>query len=237
MLYMRIVIYTKFIYILKNVHVKFKYMSKNDKIPEPTMALSTTKLDGFTSVQEMMKWAETIIESGLLPEDISEPEQVITIVQHGKELGLSPHVAINNLHVISGRPTISAAMLGALLKRAGIEWTIEKDYEKVTVDDITDRVTTYKFFWMSKVTKTVIEVTHTVSWGQLEVAGYTSKSNYKKYPKEMMRARCLSSGVRAYFPEVLMGMYTDMEMSDVHNETVVLDVNELGDVSMIHTDK
>ena len=33
----------------------------------------------------------------------------------------------------------------------------------------------------------------------------------------MMRARCLAYAVRALFPEVLMGSYTDLEMADVDN--------------------
>lgn len=31
----------------------------------------------------------------------------------------------------------------------------------------------------------------------------------------MMRARCLSSGVRALFPEILMGFHSDLEINDV----------------------
>ena len=46
-----------------------------------------------------------------------------------------------------------------------------------------------------------------------------------------MRARCLAYSVRALFPEVLMGSYTDLEMADVdatnQYETVV---NDEGDV-------
>ena len=36
-----------------------------------------------------------------------------------------------------------------------------------------------------------------------------------------------NAGVRAYFPEILMGMYTDIEMSDVHgiNMTVTEDAD------------
>lgn len=30
-----------------------------------------------------------------------------------------------------------------------------------------------------------------------------------------MRARCIAYAVRALFPEVLLGMYTDVEMNDV----------------------
>lgn len=147
------------------------------------------KLGGFSNMEEALSWANIAIESGLLPDSISSPEQVVTIVQHGKELGLSPHIALNNLHVIAGRPVISSAMLGALLKRSGIEWDIVDDLR--TLED-GKQVTTYRFYWKSKLTEKVREGDFTISWAQMQLAGYTEKANWKKYPKEMMRARCLA---------------------------------------------
>lgn len=165
-------------------------MPKENKTTD--IVQQSTKLTGFNSVQEMMDWAEKVIDSGLLPDSISEPEQVMTIVQHGRELGLTPHISLNNIHVIAGRPTVGASMLGALLKKAGVEWVIEKDFEPVDGDK-ENKITTYKFMWRSRVTNEVLYVTHSVTWKQLILAGYTSKQNYKTFPKEMMRARCLSS--------------------------------------------
>lgn len=47
----------------------------------------------------------------------------------------------------------------------------------------------------------------------------------------MMRARCLAYAVRALFPEVLMGSYTDLEMADVDNtQEYPITVNEEGEV-------
>jgi len=174
------------------------------------------KLTGFSNIDEMKRWADTIINSGLLPNSITEPEQVITIVQHGKELGLTPHIALNNIHVIAGRPVISSSMLGAILKKHGVEWIIAEDF--VTFDGPTgkpDKRTSYKFYWKSSVTGTVIETMFSITWNQMTLAGYVDKQNWTKYPKEMMRARCLSYAVRALFPEVLLGMYSDMELNDI----------------------
>ena len=48
-----------------------------------------------------------------------------------------------------------------------------------------------------------------------------------------MRARCMAYGVRAYFPEVLMGMYTDTEMLDATDAKVDMRINEEGDIEVI----
>jgi hypothetical protein len=201
-------------------------------------ATNITKLDGFQSIEEMKKWATTIIDSGLLPSSITEPEQVITIVQHGKELGLTPHIALNNLHVIAGRPVISSAMLGALLKRNNIEWVIEEDFATIEAPNgDKDKRTSYKFFWKSKVTDTVIETTFSITLKQMEISGYTKKDNWLKYPKEMMRARCMAYACRALFPEILLGMYTDTELNDVADELggvqSSVEVNEEGEIQVV----
>lgn len=197
-----------------------------------------TKLTNFGNMEEALKWAEHVLESGLLPDSITLPEQVVTIVQHGKELGLSPHIALNNLHIIAGRPVISSAMLGALLKRRNIEWIIEEDFETVTYEngDVHKR-TTYEFFWKSIITDTVRSTKFSITWAQMELAGYTTKDNWLKYPKEMMRARCVTYATRSLFPEILMGIYSDLEINDVAEELGVnevdVTVSEEGDITIV----
>jgi hypothetical protein len=154
---------------------------KEDKNKTTDLALTTTKLDGFTNVEEMLRWASTVIESGLLPDSIGAPEQVLTIVQHGKELGLTPHVALNNIHVIAGRPVVSSTMLGAMLKRRGIEWIINEDFATIEgPDGSVDKRTSYKFYWKSPITDRVMETSFSITWKQMEVAGYTTKQNWQK---------------------------------------------------------
>lgn len=155
----------------------------NDKLQTLNSVTNTpTKLDGFGSVDEMKLWAQTIIDSGLLPDSIDTPEAVITIVQHGKELGLTPHIALNNLHVIAGRPVISSSMLGALLKRHGIEWIILEDF--VELED-KNRRTKYEFYWKSKITERVMTAEFSITWAQMTLSGYVTKQNWVKYPKEI----------------------------------------------------
>lgn len=213
-----------------------KEVAKRDQI---------TKLNHFQSVEEMKAWAMTVLDSGLLPASIKTPEEVITIVQHGKELGLSPHISLNNIHVIAGRPTLSSSMLGALVKKSGIEFTWPEDYEMLfdkegnpsllNPDDPNsspNRRTTIEFQWISKVTGGVMKARHSVTFAQMTIAGYTTKENWQRFPKEMMRARCLAYGVRALFPEILSGSYTDMEIVDSHNLDNDISVSEEGEVTV-----
>jgi len=213
------------------------------EVAQITTEQAMTKLNDFSNVEEMKKWASIIIDSGLLPGAITEPEQVITIVQHGKELGLSPHIALNNIHVIQGKPTLSHTMLGTLLKRKGVEWVWDEDFEAIldkdgkpeTMGDGTvNKRTTIHLYWKSKVTDKVMDTKFSITWAQMVLAGFTTKDNWKRMPKEMMRARCLTYAVRAIFPEVLGGFYTDIELADVAGEGIKVELTEEGDIHVIH---
>ncbi len=160
----------------------------------PIVEQSLTKLEGFTTVEDMKKWATAVIDSGLLPHSITEPEQVMTIVQHGKELGLTPHIALNNIHVISGRPTLSSVMLGSLLKRRQVEWIWDEDFvvvknekgdNEVAPDNSVNRRTTIHFYWNSDITARVMEATFSVTWAQFVLSGLVTRDNWKRMPKEI----------------------------------------------------
>lgn len=46
----------------------------------------------------------------------------------------------------------------------------------------------------------------------------------------MMRARCMAYAVRALFPEVLLGMYTDLEMNDTQRNDAPVTITEDGGI-------
>lgn len=216
-------------------------MGKNE-IAKAEVEQTLTKLEGFTSMEDMKNWATAAIDSGLLPHSITDPEQVMVIVQHGKELGLTPFIALNNIHVISGRPTLSSTMLGSMLKSRGIEWTWDQDFDivkkegsdeaEVAPDGAPNRKTTIHFYWKSKIQDKVMEATFSVTWAQFVLSELVKKDNWRRMPKEMMRARCLAFGVRALFPEVLSGFYTEVEIQDTlgGEEDITIDATEEGDL-------
>ena len=148
------------------------------------------------------------------------------ILQTGKELGLSGMAALNNIHVIEGRPTLGIHAVNSLVKRAGIDYTTIKDYEPVVkkvvqgdkeVEGIVDYITEIKFFRRSQITGSVIEEVVRYSFKDAQTAGLTTKTNWKSYPKLMLWNRCFVIGARRVAPDALLGMYEMSEMGDVHN--------------------
>jgi hypothetical protein len=176
---------------------------------------------------------EVLLQSGALPKGLNTAEKLMAVVQTGKELGLTAMVSLNNINVIEGKTVLSAALLGALLKRRGIAWKWTKDHE---VDPTNPEriITELEFRYICPITKSLERDNFSVSWGQMVLAGYTEKQNWRKYPKEMLRSRCLSYATRAYFPEVIMAFYIDEEIVDATNaEKYDIVINEEGEAIVI----
>ena len=55
-----------------------------------------------------------------------------------------------------------------------------------------------------------------VSWSlaQAKSIGIANKDNWKNYPRAMLRARCVSEGIRSVFPGCVVGIYTPEEVQD-----------------------
>jgi len=113
---------------------------------------------------------------------------------------MHPAIAMRDYHVIQGRPALkSDAMLARFQTSGGkVNWT-----------SYTDEVVTGVF-------------SHpqggdvSISW-TMEMAhrlGFTKKENWRNYPRAMMRARCISEGIRTVFPACVAGVYTPEEVQD-----------------------
>ncbi len=57
----------------------------------------------------------------------------------------------------------------------------------------------------------------TLDWTmeRAKAAGLTGKDNWRNYPRQMLKARCISEGVRAVFPGACSGIYSVEEVQDM----------------------
>jgi hypothetical protein len=49
---------------------------------------------------------------------------------------------------------------------------------------------------------------------QAKSIGIANKDNWKNYPRAMLRARCVSEGIRSVYPGCVVGVYTPEEIQD-----------------------
>ena len=58
-----------------------------------------------------------------------------------------------------------------------------------------------------------VEIDWTIE--RAKAAGLANRGPWKSYPRAMLRARCISEGVRSTFPGIAVGVYTAEETADI----------------------
>jgi hypothetical protein len=150
-----------------------------------------------TQHAEMRALSKELAASQLLPQALKQkPADVLAIILTGQELGLKPMQAIRAIHIIEGKPSISADGLAALVKNSGAS-------EYLSLVTSNDKIATYKTKRKDEPGETVMSFTIE----QAEVAGALGKANWKRFPDAMLRARALAAICRAVYPDVCLGVY------------------------------
>ena len=147
---------------------------------------------------DMQRMAVSIARSGLF--GVRTPDQALALMLVSQAEGRHPALAARDYDIIQGRPSKKAeAMQRDFLAAGGkIKWHEMSD------------------------TAAEAEFTHpqggsvTVRWdmAQANRAGLGGKDMWKKYPRQMLRSRVVSEGVRTVFPAATSGMYVPEEVRD-----------------------
>ena len=138
--------------------------------------------------------AHNISKSGFF--GLKTPEQAAALMLVAQADGLHPAKAATHYHIIQGRPALSADAMLARFQSAGgrVNWDVYGDAE-VTGTFTHPQGGSVKISWT------------------LARAKKAGVGNLEKFPAAMLRARCISEGVRTVFPGVIVGMYTPEEIS------------------------
>ena len=154
-------------------------------------------------IGEIERMATAVAKSNLF--GMKTPEQAMALMLIANAEGLHPATAAMDYDIIQGRPAKKPqAMLRDYLRNGGkVEW-----------HDHTD----------AKVSATFAHPAGgsvTVDWDMSRAmkAGLGGKDNWKKYPRQMLRARVISEGIRATFPGATGGLYTPEEAGDFEPAT------------------
>lgn len=201
-----------------------------------TQELSIVKMDDFNGYDEALVYAQKLIDTKLI--SFAKAEHAVMAFNMGKAIGLAPSIAATNLFVVNGRITFSVHLAAALAKKAGIEWEILEDAVEIR-DEKGNQIppylrTTIKFYRYNPEMKRTFENVFTYNWGDACTAGYDKKDNWKRMPKNMLRARCLIEGIRFVAPDALAGVfYESTEITDNSKEKFDFDIDESGNPIMV----
>lgn len=152
---------------------------------------------------EQMQYAKTVCQGSLVPSAYrGQPANVLIAMDFGRSMGLSPAESLYRITVISGRPSASAELIAANVRRAGHRL-------RVTKDDRARKAT------CEIVRRDDPDFTFTATWdmAKAQQANLSNKENWKKYPMAMLTARSITECARDACPEALYGVvYTGEEL-------------------------
>ena len=164
----------------------------------------------LTLLGEQMDWAKAAAVSNILPEAYrGQPGNILVAINYGASMGLQPAESLYRIHVIKGRPTMSAELIAAQVRKHGHKLHIYKDYEhlSVTAEIIRSDDPDFKF-----------RETRNMDWAKR--MGLAGKDNWRKDPMTMLKWRAITAVAREACPETLYGAgYTPDEMSDLDDVT------------------
>lgn len=155
------------------------------------------------TVQDIAQMGQIFAKSGMY--GIKSPEMAMTLMFQAQAEGIHPAKAMQEYHVINGKPSLSSQ---AMLSRFQLAGGIAK--------------------WLKRTaTEATLHVEHKQG-GELDVtwdidrakrAGLLGNPSWSKYPEAMLSARCISEAIRAVFPACLGGMYSVEEEEDIAYES------------------
>ena len=156
-------------------------------------------MSNLVSFNEMDQMAGAIAASGLF--GMKDKNSVLALMAVAQAEGLHPATAARDFHIIQGRPALKADAMLARFQNAGgkVEWEVYTD-EKVTGI-------------FSHPNGGSLAVTWTIEQAQ-RIGLVKPGSGWQKFPRAMLRSRCISEGIRSVFPGSVTGFYSPEEVQD-----------------------
>ena len=167
-------------------------------------------MSNLVPVEQMQVMAGAVARSNLF--GIKTPDQALALMLIAQAEGMHPAIAARDYHVIQGRPALKADAMLARFQQAGgkVDWKAYSDDEVTGVFSHPQGGTV------------------TLSWtmDQARRIGLANKENWRNYPRAMLRARCISEGIRTVYPGCVMGVYTPEEVQDFDNTPTEKDMGK-----------
>jgi len=154
---------------------------------------------------DLRSLAQDVASSGMF--SINTPQQAMTLMVLAQAEGLHPGAACRDYNLIGGKPSMKAeAMLRRFQESGGrVEWLVYSD-EKVEAKFTHPQGGSVTIDWTLE---------------RAKKAGLADKAIWKNYPRNMLRARVVSEGVRMVFPAATGGVYTPEEVQDMQHSPAV----------------
>jgi hypothetical protein len=156
-------------------------------------------MSNLVPVQDIERMALAVAKSGLFGVKTADEAMALMLIAQAE--GQHPAIAARDYHIIQGRPALKADAMLARFQNSGgkVEW---KDY----TDERVAGVFSHPAGGSITVTWTLDQAKH--------IGLVKPGSGWVKYPRAMLRSRCISEGIRAVYPGCVVGTYSVEEVQD-----------------------
>lgn len=152
-------------------------------------------MSNIVPYNEMRQMADAMAKSKLF--GMKSPDEVVALMLVAQANGQHPAAAARDYDIISGRPSKKAeAMLRDFIAAGGsVQWhRLDNECAEATFSH--PHGGTVRIDWDMR---------------RAREAGLGGKDMYRKFPRQMLRSRCISEGVRTVYPVATGGMYAPEE--------------------------
>lgn len=178
----------------------------------------SSALEPVNSLPDPQEWeamvavAERIASTPFVPQAYrGDPHSVIAAIMYGRELGIGPMMALKSIHMIDGKPAMSAELMLSQMRKRGVvlletETTATRAMIRARRKDTGEEAV---------VEWTIEEARAITTRERGQTITLDQKATWRSYPADMLWARCVGRLARRLCSDLMGGMiYAAEEMQD-----------------------
>ena len=161
-----------------------------------------------STLSEAIHFSQMLAKSTMVPRDFqNRPENILVALQWGREIGLGPLQALQNIAVINGRPSVWGDAMLALVRGSA-----SCGYVRESLEGDGDEM---KATCRARRAGETEDIVGEFSVDDAKRAGLWDKAGpWKQYPKRMLQMRARGFCLRDAFPDILKGVISAEEARD-----------------------
>jgi hypothetical protein len=178
-------------------------------------------MSNIVPFQDMQQMAKAIADSKLF--GLTDVNQVLALGMVAQAEGHAFATAARDYHVIQGRPALKADAMMARFQSAGgkVNWEVYTDEQVTGI--------------FSHPNGGSLSVTWTIDQAR-SIGLVKPGSGWQKFPRAMLRSRCISEGIRSVYPGSVTGFYSPEEVADFDDKPrTTRDMGKLNDNPIVET--
>lgn len=192
-------------------------MSEKNELVKQEVKIGSA-FSNITTFENAQRMASALCKSSLVPKAYqSNIPNTMVAMEMAVRIGISPLMVMQNLDIIQGKPSWRSSFIISALNSCGRFKPLRFQFEgNPDSEDYGCRAYSFDIETKEKITGPKVD------WKMVKAEGWLSKSGskWKTMPELMFQYRAASFFGRLYAPDILTGMHSVEEMTDINSENM-----------------